>query len=154
MAGSQSDRTSFTQHLDLKYVVGSNIQSTSCQALNGTARSLGERWWCDSPEQLIDKTLRFAADHTNPDFVLLTGDFSRHDDYAPIPRTWQEILDENAEVASKVAKAFPGVPVLPSLGNNDCYPHDTMAPPGPNNTVLSGLAQVRSNPFPCLCSSL
>jgi hypothetical protein len=130
-----------TQHLDLKYAVGSNIQTTSCHALNGTARALGERWYCDSPEDLIDRTLRFAADHTNPDFVLLTGDFARHDDYPAIPRTWQEVLDENTKVAFKVAKAFPGVPILPSLGNNDCYPHDTMAPPGPNNTVLNGLAQ-------------
>jgi hypothetical protein len=57
----------------------------------------------------VNKTLRFAANNVRPDFILLTGDLARHDDYSPIPRTWQEVLDENKEVAqrmSEVGEAF------------------------------------------------
>ena len=76
-----------------------------------------------------------------PDFILLTGDLARHDDYKPIPRTFDEIMHENNLVAKYIATAFPNIPVLPSIGNNDVYPHDQMFPPGPNNTVLPGLAK-------------
>ncbi len=85
------------QHLDLRYVVASDIKQTSCHAENGSARALGERFFCDSPEDLVDKSLYFASMGTSPDFVLLTGDLSRHDDYAAVPRTWAEILQENTK---------------------------------------------------------
>ena len=84
-----------------------------------------------------------------PDFILLTGDLARHDDYKPIPRTFDEIMHENNLVAKYIATAFPNIPVLPSIGNNDVYPHDQMFPPGPNNTVLPGLAKAWAPQWYC-----
>lgn len=68
---------------------------------------------------------------------MWTGDNARHDNDEPLlPRPLSEILAENAAVANGLASVFPATPVVPTIGNNDVYPHD--APP--TAAVLSGLA--------------
>ncbi|KAF7964355.1 hypothetical protein HWV62_9665, partial [Athelia sp. TMB] len=85
---------------------------------------------CDSPLRLTNFTLDFLEEHwaSEIDFVIWTGDNARHDEDHQIPRTTAEIFDTNRRVASKMHEIFSerGIPVVPSLGNNDVWPHVTM----------------------------
>jgi endopolyphosphatase len=52
-----------------------------------------------------------------------TGDNARHDSDRKIPRTLKEIYDLNGMLATDMENIFlkKGVPVIPSLGNNDIW---------------------------------
>lgn len=72
--------------------------------------------------------------------MIWTGDSARHDNDVHIPRTSAEISDLNEQVANKMVEVFGDrndpsapttVPVVPTLGNNDIYPHNIMLP-GPS----------------------
>ncbi|PPQ98547.1 hypothetical protein CVT24_004038 [Panaeolus cyanescens] len=80
---------------------------------------------CDSPFRLTNFTLDYLDEHwaDDIDFVLWTGDNARHDNDREIPRTPPEIYDLNRAVAAKMKKVFSsrGIPVVPSLGNNDIW---------------------------------
>ena len=66
------------------------------------------------------------------DFVIWTGDSARHDSDEDIPRSPAQVLGTNRLVADKFASTFAhGVPVVPTLGNNDILPHNILLP-GPN----------------------
>ena len=60
------------------------------------------------------------------DFVIWTGDNARHDIDRNLPRTPSEIMSLNQMMASRMRETFGSVPVVPSLGNNDIYPHNVM----------------------------
>ncbi|KAJ7700104.1 hypothetical protein B0H17DRAFT_279239 [Mycena rosella] len=91
---------------------------------------------CDSPFRLTNFTLDFIEKKwaSEIDFVIWTGDNARHDNDRKLPRTPPEIYDLNRAVATKMASVFTsrGIPVVPSLGNNDVWPHNIMIP-GPNS---------------------
>jgi endopolyphosphatase len=91
--------------------------------------------WCDSPFSLTNFTLDFLDEHwtSEIDFVIWTGDNARHDNDHDMPRTLDEIYDLNRAVAKKMEHVFlrKGIPVVPSLGNNDISPHDRLSA-GPN----------------------
>ncbi|KAG1735436.1 Metallo-dependent phosphatase-like protein [Suillus lakei] len=90
---------------------------------------------CDSPFSLTNFTLDFLDKHwtSEIDFVIWTGDNARHDNDDDIPRPLDEIYDLNRAVAKKMEHVFlsKGIPVVPSLGNNDIWPHNTLSA-GPN----------------------
>ncbi|OBT81886.1 hypothetical protein VE02_09730, partial [Pseudogymnoascus sp. 03VT05] len=89
---------------------------------------------CDSPPTLVNATLSWINLHLPPvDFVIWTGDSARHDRDEQIPRTAAEITDTNTELADAFREAFAdkGVPVVPTLGNNDILPHNILLG-GPN----------------------
>lgn len=97
---------------------------------------------CDSPMGLYNGTLEWInknlKDHI--DFVIWTGDNIRHDNDRSNPRFESEIFNMNEKCAIDVANTFlddgdefllPSerrVKVIPSLGNNDVYPHNLFAP--------------------------
>lgn len=62
------------------------------------------------------------------DFILWTGDSARHDIDNKLPRTPKEIFESNRWVLEQVENAFPGVPIVPVIGNNDIFPHNIMFP--------------------------
>jgi len=122
------------------------------------ASHLGTRG-CDSPEALIDSAL-FEAWRLVPDapFILLTGDFMRHDD-----DNHTQKLEVLHEVVSKVRKWFPNSLLLPSIGNNDLWGHwemnvSTQLPWSPiptasnTNLWLSEVAEhwALMNTWPCV----
>ena len=116
------------------YIVKSDIVQ-DCHRGVGSAGAFGNRWICDSPESLTSLTFSWLSTLSNqihPDFVVWTGDNARHDADPLFVRTEQEIYTENTQVADALAQAFPGVPLVPSVGNNDVYPHDQCCI-GPNN---------------------
>lgn len=90
---------------------------------------------CDSPFSLTNFTLDFLDEHwtSEIDFVIWTGDNARHDNDDDIPRPLDEIYDLNRAVAKKMEHVFlsKGIPVVPSLGNNDIWPHNRLSA-GPN----------------------
>lgn len=89
---------------------------------------------CDSPLTLVNATLTWIEAHLPPiDFVIWTGDSARHDRDELIPRTAAEIADSNTQLADAFRAAFAdkGVPVVPTLGNNDITPHNILLG-GPN----------------------
>lgn len=53
------------------------------------------------------------------DFILWTGDTARHDIDFTHPRSAEEIFGYNRWALEEVEKRFPGVPIVPSVGNND-----------------------------------
>ena len=56
----------------------------------------------------------------------------RHDIDRNAPRTPKEILELNAMMVDKFRETFgKDVVIVPSIGNNDIYPHNVLAP-GPN----------------------
>ncbi|KAI1786520.1 Metallo-dependent phosphatase-like protein [Ganoderma leucocontextum] len=91
---------------------------------------------CDAPFSLTNYTFDFLdrewADDI--DFVIWTGDSARHDNDRKRPRTTAEIYGSNRAMAGKMEEVFVrrGIPVVPSIGNNDVWPHNIMMP-GPNS---------------------
>ena len=99
---------------------------------------------CDSPVTLVNATFKWINDHLKDkiDFIVWTGDSSRHDSDEEIPRTETEILETNELLVHKFEEVFGNhdetdpttaftVPIIPNFGNNDIMPHNIMDP-GPN----------------------
>ncbi|KAH6917815.1 endopolyphosphatase [Coprinopsis sp. MPI-PUGE-AT-0042] len=109
---------------------------------------------CDTPTRLANYTLDFLGKNwaSEIDFVVWTGDNARHDSDNKIPRTPAEIYELNREVASKMEHLFNsrGVIPIPTIGNNDVWPHNIMTP-GPNS-VTHEYSKIWENfiPFPYL----
>uniref|UniRef100_A0A1D1XWA1 Endopolyphosphatase n=1 Tax=Anthurium amnicola TaxID=1678845 RepID=A0A1D1XWA1_9ARAE len=109
---------------------------------------------CDSPLGLIDATFEWLDKNwkNKLDFIIWTGDNSRHDNDENIPRTPTEIFQLNKLIADKFLKTFLNkkeyaphfIPIVPSIGNNDIYPNRIMGA-GPNE-VLTVLHDIWS-PF-------
>ncbi|TBU49566.1 Metallo-dependent phosphatase-like protein [Dichomitus squalens] len=90
---------------------------------------------CDAPLSLTNYTLDFLGREwaDDIDFVIWTGDSARHDNDRKHPRTTSEIYGLNRAMAKKMEEVFArkGIPVVPTIGNNDVWPHNIMMP-GPN----------------------
>ncbi|TKY85243.1 hypothetical protein EX895_006323 [Sporisorium graminicola] len=111
---------------------------------------------CDSPPRLVESSLTWAARNLvqpasinaqdanttsslSPssagglglDFIIWTGDSARHDNDNEVPRSNKEIFDLNRWTLQQLETAFPGVPLVPTVGNNDIFPHNILFP-GPN----------------------
>ncbi|QLG72826.1 hypothetical protein HG535_0D05350 [Zygotorulaspora mrakii] len=94
---------------------------------------------CDGSVDLMDYTLKWIKENVRDeiDFVIWTGDNVRHDNDRQIPRTEFEILDMNEVLAQKMHSLFCDhesnnprdfdAMVVPSLGNNDVFPHNLFA---------------------------
>ncbi|KAG9285690.1 hypothetical protein G9A89_002257 [Geosiphon pyriformis] len=102
---------------------------------------------CDSSMKLIDATFEWLEENwvDKLDFVIWTGDNSRHDNDDKRPRHWKEIVEVNQIIADKFISLFSAknrhhgkrnsphfVPIVPSFGNNDIYPTNILEA-GPNN---------------------
>ncbi|KAI1321225.1 Endopolyphosphatase [Mortierella claussenii] len=112
---------------------------------------------CDSPWALTEATFDWIEDNIKDtiDFVVWTGDNARHDSDNTHPRTQDQINEMNNAVAKRVLAAFPAtsgpngdarIPIVPSIGNNDVYPHNVMYP-GPS-PPLNHFAEIWSEFIP------
>eukprot|EP00762_Andalucia_godoyi_P008271 ANDGO_02968.mRNA.1 Sphingomyelinase phosphodiesterase D len=99
--------------------------STVCMAAQ-TVNPYG-RFGCDAPLQLLDATLaQMKLLFPNPDFILLTGDFSAH--HLPNASITLQIIKAAVNLISEY---FPNTMMIPVLGNNDVVP-DYCLSCGPN----------------------
>ncbi|KAJ3298815.1 Endopolyphosphatase [Borealophlyctis nickersoniae] len=77
------------------------------------------------------------------DFVIWTGDSARHDSDPRIKRTGPEIQALNHMAVEIMLRAFsssdgrPSIPIVPTIGNNDIWPHNNLyyTPETPNPTL-------------------
>ncbi|KAI8953866.1 Metallo-dependent phosphatase-like protein [Xylaria longipes] len=120
----------------------STQENIACHRGHGLAGVYGaETSDCDSPMSLVNATLAWVREHLRDeiDFVVWTGDSARHDSDEEIPRHNNEILSMNRRITDAFVDTFSDdkglvVPVVPTFGNNDIYPHNILMP-GPNDIL-------------------
>lgn len=140
-------------HPDRYYKPGSAV-SAGCHSKKPKKDKDRAGYWgtpisgCDSPLHLVEESLDWVRRNWLPeqpqsgeedarapfDFIVWTGDSARHDIDNKYPRTRQEIYDTNRWALSLLEEAFPGTPIVPTIGNNDIFPHNIMWP-GPNDVI-------------------
>jgi len=96
---------------------------------------------CDSPFALVNATFDWLEHNLRDqiDFVIWTGDNARHDYDLRYPRSRSQLYDLNSQIALRFERLFPSdsplrplsIPVIPSIGNNDIFPHNVFEE-GPN----------------------
>lgn len=133
-------------HPDQFYETYSSTEAdAACHRGNGPAGIFGaETTDCDSPTTLVNATFEWINGHLKDtiDFIIWTGDSSRHDSDEEIPRTEKEIIATNKLLVHKFEEVFGkeddtdstedfAIPIVPNFGNNDIMPHNIMQP-GPN----------------------
>ncbi|USP74310.1 hypothetical protein yc1106_01584 [Curvularia clavata] len=123
----------------------STASGEACHRNRGPAGIYGaETTDCDSPFALVNQTFQWIQDNIKDeiDFVIWTGDSARHDNDEKLPRTREQIIDQNEFMVSKFVDVFgrpnpsrgPGdfvIPIVPTFGNNDIMPHNIFTS-GPN----------------------
>ncbi|KAK3771040.1 hypothetical protein RRG08_002088 [Elysia crispata] len=98
-------------------------EGISCHTDPGHVSTLGRfgHHFCDPPwtlvEEALDEMVRRKAD---PDFIVWTGDTSYH--FSREQRSLAEAVDVIRNVSEAIAVRFPGMAVIPSIGNNDFVP--------------------------------
>ncbi|KAF8592342.1 hypothetical protein K439DRAFT_1324242, partial [Ramaria rubella] len=117
-------------HPDAHYRSNSSV-SSSCHRKEPNSETDRAGYWgtpyreCDSPVRFVNLTLDYLAENwaDEIDFVICIGDETRHDEDRRLPRTLEEIYGMNRQVAATMETIFSsrGVPVVPSLGNNDIW---------------------------------
>lgn len=116
-------------HPDPYYKVGSS-PGQQCHSGGGGAGKYGDAVsGCDAPIELMNASLAWIEENLKDkiDFIVWTGDNVRHDNDRRYPRTEQHIFDLNDQVSKIMFQKF-GSKLIPSLGNNDVYPHNLFAP--------------------------
>lgn len=116
-------------HPDPFYKPGS-LHDEMCHSGSGSAGVYGDAiLGCDAPMALVEDTLLWISEKfaDKIDFVVWTGDNVRHDNDRRHPRTETDIFRLNEAIAHLMKTHFGDLPV-PSLGNNDVYPHNLFAP--------------------------
>lgn len=127
-------------HPDEFYVEGSS-HDAMCHGGSGTAGKYGDAvLGCDSPVILMNKTFEWIEHNLKDkiDFVIWTGDNIRHDNDRQYPRYEKDIFRMNQRVSNELFDLFSNrdssdpndmlVDLIPSLGNNDVYPHNLFSP--------------------------
>ncbi|KAJ2975867.1 hypothetical protein NUW58_g8241 [Xylaria curta] len=120
----------------------STQEDIACHRGHGPAGFYGaETSDCDAPLSLVNATLAWVKEHLRDeiDFVVWTGDSARHDSDEKLPRHNEDILQMNRRIADSFVETFSDdkgliVPVVPTFGNNDIYPHNILLP-GPNDIL-------------------
>lgn len=91
--------------------------------------SLG-KFGCDTPRSLVISTLTAMREACpDPDFILLGGDLSAH-----CQPSWESTYASVAAATDFITAQFPNTTVLPLIGNNDLFPHNSL-PLGPTELL-------------------
>ncbi|KAJ3013679.1 UNVERIFIED_CONTAM: Endopolyphosphatase [Siphonaria sp. JEL0065] len=104
---------------------------------------------CDSPIRLIDETFK-SLDLTNVDFILWTGDSSRHDRDNNRRKQRLETYEHNRIAVELYTKYIPlnDIPVIPTIGNWDVFPVSALACLEQGDPQLENLWSVWEPLFP------
>ncbi|KAI0016454.1 Metallo-dependent phosphatase-like protein [Xylariomycetidae sp. FL0641] len=130
-------------HPDKHYETHSSTNSDKvCHRGYGPAGVYGaETSDCDSPLTLVNSTLSWIKENLKDsiDFVIWTGDSARHDNDEKHPRKNKDILAMNRRIAGAMVNTFSDdkgleIPIVPTFGNNDVFPHNVLKP-GPNDIL-------------------
>lgn len=147
-------------HVDEEYVEGATVKS-ACHdlpsiyninkkkknrpdVLAGRYGTPGER--CDAPIRLAQETLDWISKEwlDKLDFVIWTGDNSKHDWDKKRKRKRRHVYELNQRVTDMVMETFwpASIPVIPSFGNNDVFPHNQIGGPDVDGELLSFYEQM------------
>ncbi|XP_037077611.1 acid sphingomyelinase-like phosphodiesterase 3b [Pollicipes pollicipes] len=75
---------------------------------------------CDAPWPLVKEAVRrMAAVQPQPTFIIWTGDNAPHWDSGPDFKYIFSVVDN---ITRLMEESFPGVPIIPCLGNHDSFP--------------------------------
>jgi endopolyphosphatase len=136
-------------HPDPYYKTHSSTEEgIACHRKSGPAGIYGaETSACDSPVSLLNQTFNWINNTIKDeiDFIIWTGDSARHDNDEKIPRSEEQVVEQNKLVVSKFLEVFGKpenyddddptndfvIPIIPNLGNNDILPHNIFTE-GPN----------------------
>ncbi|KAI5958159.1 PPN1 [Candida margitis] len=120
-------------HPDPYFKEGSSFDEL-CHRSKGNAHKYGDAIsGCDAPMALMEETIKWVETNLKNkiDFIVWTGDNVRHDNDRNYPRTEQNIFEMNEHVSKLMFETFKKkdtpeleVDLIPSLGNNDVYPHN------------------------------
>lgn len=120
-------------HPDPFYKPGSSIDEL-CHSGKASGKDKAGKYGdailgCDAPLSLVEGTIDWVTENLKDhiDFVVWTGDNMRHDNDRKYPRTETSIFEMNEQIADLMFEKLGTLPV-PSLGNNDVYPHNLFAP--------------------------
>jgi hypothetical protein len=107
-------------HYDPNYVATGNPENSCRKAVSKPNASYAfGQYGCDAPQLVIGSLLSYARSVApSPDFVVIAGDFPAHDLDLKRPA----LLSLFQAVFAMVGAYFPGVPIYPTLGNNDFIP--------------------------------
>ncbi|CAR28090.1 hypothetical protein ZYGR_0N05800 [Zygosaccharomyces rouxii] len=131
-------------HPDLYYVEGTSVDEVCHRGEPKDKKDYASRFGkatsgCDAPVPLINRTLSWIENNLRDkiDFVIWTGDNIRHDNDRNYPRTEDHIFALNGLCANIMHSIFGkrdsenprefDVTVVPSIGNNDVFPHNLLA---------------------------
>ena len=120
-------------HPDPYFKIGSSFDE-ACHGSTGDAQKYGNAIsGCDSSMIAMNDTIKWIAENLKDkiDFIVWTGDNIRHDNDRNFPRTEQNIFEMNELVSNLMYETFKKkdtpeleVDLIPSLGNNDVFPHN------------------------------
>ncbi|KAF1801779.1 Metallo-dependent phosphatase-like protein [Mucor lusitanicus] len=132
-------------HLDDHYTEGATLKS-GCHSIPKKHLHSKHKQLCnvmgvpgvrmDAPSILIEHTLDWIKREWRDklDFVIWTGDNSRHDWDEAHPRKETKVLELNRQVTQMMSDLFcsspehpRAIPVVPVIGNNDVQPHNYIA---------------------------
>eukprot|EP00128_Syssomonas_multiformis_P007149 Colp12_sorted_trinity150504_noHs@27357 len=100
---------------------------------------------CDIPQVLLDSAFHhMATEGPQPDFIIWTGDDPTHCGSPPsiCELTKDEVIQSVTIISDLIKEFFPGVPIIPSLGNHDTDPESQLSVG--DNWVLRLLSQLWS----------
>ena len=123
-------------HLDYEYEAGGDRAAWCHHTDKPYDHSVGPagNYSCDSPLLLVESSLQAMVRHEEaPDFIVWTGDSAPHW-RDPQPPDEKYITNVTKFVFSKLDQMFPGVPVIPALGNHDMSPPDQFPIPVLNDS--------------------
>ncbi|KAI9282625.1 Metallo-dependent phosphatase-like protein [Sporodiniella umbellata] len=119
-------------HMDEDYKENATFKS-ACHK-SAAAHHLSGKWGspgkkCDAPISLAEQTLKWISKEwvDKLDFVLWTGDNAKHDWDKKLKRRKKTIFESNQRMTDMMLGTFKNIPVIPSFGNNDVYPHNQMS---------------------------
>ena len=112
-------------HLDRKYTEDAYTDyEHMCRNHDGDGAGSASKYGsyhCDSPQVLVESAFLAMKKYVpNPEFILWTGDSSAHDKSL----NTSEVLNNLKFVTKRLSKLYPGVPIVPVLGNHDSSPPD------------------------------
>ena len=135
-AASASNRTFLHLsdiHVDFEYTENGAIDNHCHKpTAEGSNVSRYGSYHCDPPKILVESAFEAMKKFVkNPDFILWTGDNSPHVDTLKT----KDVMKHLSYVTKKLYQLYPGIPVIPVLGNHDSAPKDFFPyPDGENYT--------------------